>query len=407
MRKVIKKTAGWVHAMLIMAIIFPLLCAIGLEWHDIAGQHLYMKSLLIIVPIVITDYAAEKCRSLLTYLVISFLAFAAIGAFGMTIALSIHPMGLSTGYTVILSIETVFVIIDRLLGRLRKKEEKEASMEADPYWRPSRDNLREPAFPVLFYFLVIYIVAQNVENPEVCNEALLSVALYTPVFFAYQYVKDTENYLSLNKRTCNLPSKRIYGIGSGILTVFLLLVVIIVALSASTINRRSYSDIRKWISERKIDYSDLEMERDDEYSGEDPMTELQALYGEPKPAPLWVMVMSYLIIAGACLFAVFLMIKAIRMQFRIFRETKDENGDIVEELRDTEAVQKKLRVERSRILSERERIRRQYRKMIRRYRKERPAVFESPAEIEKNAGVAEEMEVKEMHVRYERARYWE
>ena len=366
MRKVIKKTAGWIHAMLIMAVIFPLLCAIGLEWHDIAGQHLYMKSLLIIVPIVITDYAVEKCRSLLTYLVISFLTFVSTGALGMTVALSIHPMGLSTGYTVILSIETVFVIIDRLLGRLRKKEEKEASMEADPYWRPTHDNLREPALPVLFYFLVIYIVAQNVDNPEVCNEALLSAALYTPVFFAYQYVIETENYLLLNKRTCNLPSKRIYGIGSGILTAFLLLFVMIVALSASTISRRDYSDIRKWISERKVDYSDLEMEREEEYSGEDPMTELQAFYGEPKPMPAWIMFMSYLIMAGAFLFAVFLMIKAIRMQFRIFRETRDENGDIVEELRDTEPVQKKPRVERSRILSERERIRKQYRKMIRR-----------------------------------------
>ena len=407
MRKVIKRTAGWVHSMLIMAIIFPLLCALGLEWHDIAGQNLYIKSLLIIVPIVITDYAVEKCRSLLTYLVISFLTFATTGVLGMTIALSIHPMGVSTGYTVLLSIETVFVIIDRLLGRLRKKEEKEAAMEADPYWRPARDNLREPAFPVLFYFLVIYIVAQNVENPEVCNEALLSVALYTPVFFAYQYVKDTENYLSLNKRTCNLPSKRIYGIGSGILTAFLLLFVMIVALSASTINRRSYSDIRKWINERKVDYSDLETERDVGYGGEDPMEELQAFYGEPQPVPLWVTFISYLIIAGACLFAVFLMIKAIRMQFRIFRETKDENGDIVEELRETEPAQKKPRTERIRILSERERIRKQYRKMIRHYRKERPAVFESPSEIEKNAGVAEETEVKELHVRYERARYGE
>ena len=101
------------------------------------------------------------------------------------------------------------------------------------------------------------------------------------------------------------------------------------------------------------------------------------------------------------------MIKAIRMQFRIFRETKDENGDIVEELRETEPAQKKPRTERTRILSERERIRKQYRKMIRRYRKERPAIFESPSEIEKNAGVAEETEVKELHVRYERARYVE
>lgn len=407
MRKLIKRTAGWLHALLIMATILPLLCALGLERQDIAGQHLYIKSLLIIVPIVVTDYAAEKCRSLLTYLVISILTFAATGMLGMIVALSIHPLGLSMGYNALLSIETVFIIIDRLISRLRKKEQEEAVMEANPYWRPSDDNLRDPAFSVLFYFLVVYIVAQNVNSPEVCNVALFSAALYTPVFFACQYVKETENYLSLNKRTCNLPSKRIYGIGSAVLTAFLLLFALIVLISVCTTNGRKYSDIRKWINERKVDYSELETERDMDDNGEDPMEELVAFYGEPKPTPFWLTLLSYLFMVGAVLFVLVLMIKAIRTQFRIFRETRDENGDIVEELRETEPVQKKPRTERTRVLSERERIRKQYRKTIRRYRKDRPAIFESPLEIEKNAGVAEEIEMKELHVRYERARYGE
>lgn len=407
MRKLIKRTAGWFHAVLIMALILPLLCALGLEQQDIAGQHLYAKGLLIILPVIVTDYAVEKCRSLLTYLVICVLTFTATGTLGMIIARSLHPMGLSMGYAVVLSVETVFIIIDRLSGRMRKKEQEEAAMEADPYWRPSRDNLREPAFPVLSYFLIIYIVAQHVNNPEVCNEALFSAALYAPVFFIRRYVDETEDYLFLNKRTCNLPSKRIYGIGSGIMTAFLILLVLAVLISVSTINSRKYSDIRKWVMERKVDYSELETENDTDHAGEDPMEELAAFYGEPKPVPLWMTFLSYLLMAGAFLFAAFLMIKAIRTQFRVFRETRDENGDIVEELRETEPAQKKAVKARSRRFSEKERIRRQYRKTIRRYRKERPAVFESPTEIEKNAGVAEDAEVKTLHVRYERARYGE
>lgn len=407
MRKMIKKTAGWIHATLIMAIILPLLCSLGLQWQDIAGKHLYVKCLLILFPVVITDYAVEKCRSMLTYLVISILTFAATGVLGNIIALSLYPMGLSVGYVAMLSVETIFVIIDRMIGRLRKKEKEEAAMEADPYWKPSRDNLREPAFPVLFYFLVIYIAAQHVENPTVCNEALFSAVLYTPVFFAYHYVEESEYYLSLNKRTCNLPSKRIYGIGSGILTVFMLLLTIVVMLSVFTIGVRKYSDIRKWAIERKIDYSELETEVEADHAGGDPMEELKAFYGEPKPLPYWITFLSYVFMAGVFLYAVYMMIKAIRTQFRIFRETRDENGDIVEELRETEPVQKKARRERTRRISERERIRKQYRKTIRRYRKERPAVFESPFEIEQNAGVAEDAEMKMLHVQYERARYGE
>ncbi|MCM1155042.1 MAG: hypothetical protein NC314_01920 [Roseburia sp.] len=407
MRKIIKKTAGWVHATLIMAIILPLFCALGLEWQDIAGKHLYAKCLLIFFPIVITDYAVEKCRSMLTYLVISILTFAAMGALGSYIARSLYPMGMSIGYAAALSIETIFVIVDRMLKRLRRKEQEEASQEADPYWRPLRDDLREPAFPVLFYFLIIYIVAQNVSSPAVCNEALFSAALYTPVFFAYQYVVETENYLSLNKRTCNLPSKRIYGIGSGILTVFLVLLIGAAAVSGFTADARKYSDIRKWALDRKIDYGELEMENEGGQGGEDPMEELKDFYGEPKPMPRWLTALSYLFMAGVFLFAVYLLLKAIRAQFRIFRETRDENGDIVEELQESEPAQKKARKGHSRRLSERERIRKQYRKTIRHYRKERPAVSESPTEIEIKAGIAGEAQMQALHERYEKARYGE
>lgn len=405
MRNRIKKATGWLHATLIMAIITPLLYALGAEQQDTIGQTLYLKCLLIAFPIVITDLAIEKCRGLFSYLIISIVTFAATGIIGLRIAGPIRESVLFWGYMLLLLGETAFVIICRIISRLQKKEEKDAARGEDPSWRPAHDALREPAFPLLIYFLAVYSVALNVDNPSVCNAALFSTALYTPVTFLYHYICETENYLSLNKRTCNLPSKRIYGIGNGMLALFLLLFLLILLPSLFTISDRHYRDLRKWKAPIDIDFTELPNERMEENTGEDPMALLMAEYGEPKPTPKWLVALSYLMEASVFLFIIIVLVKSILSTFHAFRAAADENGDIVEELEDTEDVRKITLPARRRKLSERERIRKEYRKTIRRHRKDRPAAYESPDEIETNAGIAGREETKKLHRNYEAARY--
>ena len=55
MRKLIKLTAGWIHTSLILAIIIPLLYALCVEDQAAIGPYLYLKCLIILLPIVITD----------------------------------------------------------------------------------------------------------------------------------------------------------------------------------------------------------------------------------------------------------------------------------------------------------------------------------------------------------------
>ena len=405
MRNRIKKTAGWLHSTLIMAIITPLLYALGAERQDTIGQTLYLKCLLIAFPIIITDLAIERCRSLFSYLIISILAFAATGMIGWGIAGSIRDSVMLWGYMLLLLGETAFVIICRIISRLQKKEEKEAARGEDPSWRPAHDALREPAFPVLIFFLAAYAVALNLDNPAVCNAALFSAALYTPVTFLYHYICETENYLALNKRTCNLPSKRIYGIGNGMLALFLLLFLLILLPALFTISSRHYRDLRKWTSPIDIDFTELPTERMEESPEEDPMALLMAEYGEPKPTPKWLIALSYIMEALVFLFIIILLVKSIISTFHAFRAAADENGDIVEELEDTEEAKRITLPARRRKLSERERIRKEYRKTIRRHRKDRPAAYESPDEIETNAGIADREDIKELHRNYELARY--
>lgn len=406
MRKLIKTSAGWIHTSLILAIIIPLIYALCVEDQTAVGPNLYLKCLIILFPVVITDLAADRCRNLLSYLILCMLAFAATGTAAWILAGSLRGSILIWGYLLLLLGETLFVITNRLTARLQKKKDRDAATVADPTFHPFYDILKEPSFLYLLYFGAVYILAVNFNSPSVCNAALFSAVLYALITFLYQYVNETEHYLSLNKRTCNLPSKRIYGIGSGVLAIYLLILMLLTLPSLFTLSHRHYRDLRELTSDVQIDYAELMPENNSENMGEDPMAALLEEYGEPTPAPWWVDFIFYAISAIIFVFLAIALMKKVYAVFQDFRIANDENGDIVEELQDTQEDIRKIRTPAGRRrLSEKERIRKEYRKTIRRHRKDRPAIYESPAEIEANTGIAGTEEIAALHTRYELARY--
>lgn len=90
-----------------------------------------------------------------------------------------------------------------------------------------------------------------------------------------------------------------------------------------------------------------------------------------------------------------------------FRDSFDENGDIIEAL-DDEPLQKEERLDLKlgrKSDREADRIRRTYRRTIKKHYKEIPAPYETPTELEKNAGLSEDEGMKLLHVKYERVRY--
>lgn len=406
-RIAVKRIAEWIHAALILALILPMLYCLTAEQPDIIGRNLYLKCLIIIFPVIATDYVIDLCKGLLSYLLSCAVISAAIAALGWILAGSLHQSFLIWVYLVILILETLFLMISRMSERLHRENDKDSPPLPDPTWRPSLDSLKTPSFAVLIYFFAAYVLAVNLNNPAVCNAALFSAAVYTVITVLHQYISETEDYLSLNKRTCNIPSKRIYGIGTGMLAIFLLLFIIVILPALFTISSRFYRDIRKSAALINIDYTEPARENEQEYEIQEPMMEmLIAQDGEPEPPPAWLITLLNVLEVAVFTFLAALILKAVYDTFRTFRETADENGDIVEELEDTsEGIKiKRIHVSR-RKLSERERIRKEYRKFIRRYRKERPARHESPTEIERNAGIAEDEECKEIHKHYELARY--
>ncbi len=407
MRKWILSFMEWFHATLLLVMLIPLMYAIGVVQPSAQEIGLYFISLIIFLPIMLTSFAVKKCKSLFSYLGISFLIL--IGTTILTAFLGYQLFGgtLMMGYALLVPAETLYVIFSRFLDRQGRKVELDFDDGYDRNWKPSASIIDHPGFPGLAYFLAIYFFGKVFHNPNLCNEALISMIVYFFITFIYLFVKKTEEYLSLNKRVANLPSSRVYGIRTAMLLIFFLLILFTSLPSILTMSQRQYTNIRIWFEEHRIGEHEIDWGEEPEEEGPDLVDKLWEIRGPAKEMPIGV---EIVLNAGGYLIFIWLivgMIKAVIGTFHQFRNSYDDNGDFVEELDKVEVIKKHKEsfFERGYKNSPREQVRREYRRMIRRFLKTPPKVYDTPYEIETEAGIADMDEMKLLHVQYEEARY--
>lgn len=407
MRQGIKIAAKYIHTTLVLAIIIPALYAMALKVQSYDAEKLYLLALLVILPVLITGITIKKCKSLFLYLLVSVVS--AVVTLELAVWSGKAVLGnLVWGYVFFLAAEIFWVILENFLERVSiDKDAKEGDTYA-PDWKPRQGVFEKPRYGVLALFVASYVVGIGFSNPALCNQALGSAVLYLFLTAVYSYVERTEEYLELHKRVCNLPSKRIYGIGGGMLAAALAVIALFVLGAAFTGKYRQYTDLRdlELLSEISVEQF-LPEETVQTGVGGDMMEMLQEEAQEAEPLPYWVE-MIFRILTGIILLGFLVgVLQAIRMIFKQFRENYEENGDIVEELKENEEKEERL-VKKKRELhfrSRREQVRYQYRRFIRKHRKEKPGAYETPYEIETLAEVAESEEGKIMHRMYEEARY--
>jgi len=165
----------------------------------------YIKGFLILLPVITSSIAISKCRHLLSYLFSSILISAITLVFAYVLAKGMPVVAIRFAYILVIGLETIFVLLDRFLGRLNMKEKEETKEISNPYWQPQYNLLEKPNFALLIYYLVIYIFAKNIASATVCNEAFLSAVIYFFSTLFYEYIDTTQEYLSLNERVCNIP----------------------------------------------------------------------------------------------------------------------------------------------------------------------------------------------------------
>ena len=402
MREKLLQGICWIHGTLILALIVPLLYAIGFSLELQSTGLTYAKSLLIIFPIIISAVAVRKLRSLFTFGLCGIGMICGMGVLMWTVG----SIGSQTQIarlcdTVFCMAGTLLIVALRFKDRMNHDRQQK---EEDPYWQPKESFLERPGFGALWYFGIIYLLGLGLTSPNVCNEAFYSGMLYVFLIFAYRFIQGTEHYFELNKRVSKLPKKRIYGIGAGVLGSLLICLFLFMIPAMLMASYRPYTDIRDWfvrdetvMEDWELDYQGMQTD-----SGSGDMDWLLGEQEEAPQIPAWVNAV-FEGIAALVLFGVMIVVcRQIRDIFCKFRRSYDENGDRIEELTETEESQYFILEEIAPPLDPQEaQIRRRYKKEIRKRRKEMPGRYESPTELESNAGLQD----AQLHALYEAARY--
>ena len=407
MRTKIKRCLEWIHVLMILSMITPLIYMGVMQRDPQLLYQVYFSSYILAIPVIGSMIASRKCRRFWVYLcfVICFFFVTKIGA---QIIGNLFPDELASNiYQVCINVITVFVAVVAYIMRIYRSNRKRAREISDASFIESME-VDKPNTKAALLFVAFYLYALNLDCPQVCDLALYSSLLYLLFAVVYEYIKKTEDYLRLNEDACqvrNIPVRRIYGIGKAFLVVLLGLLMLTVIPAILTINNRSYNDIRKSEPSKKgiIEY---------EFSVQ-PMMEIPEFDTDMVPvddelSPMAVLIVD-IFIYGTLIFVVLLCAYALflglRKMLRRFEQASVDEEDVVESLDYMDEGEKIGIRRRAWIRTEEDKMRRRYRKFIRRHRKDRPAKYETPTEIETAAGVAETVEGKELHKQYELARY--
>ena len=407
MRTKIKRCLEWIHVLMILSMITPLIYMGVMQRDPQLLYQVYFSSYILAIPVIGSMIASRKCRRFWVYLcfVICFFFVTKIGA---QIIGNLFPDELASNiYQVCMNVITVFVAVVAYIMRIYRSNRKRAREISDASFIESME-VDKPNTKAALLFVAFYLYALNLDCPQVCDLALYSSLLYLLFAVVYEYIKKTEDYLRLNEDACqvrNIPVRRIYGIGKAFLVVLLGLLMLTVIPAILTINNRSYNDIRKSEpSKRGI----IEYEFSVQPMMEIPEFDTDMVLVDDELSPMAVLIVD-IFIYGTLIFVVLLCAYALflglRKMLRRFEQASVDEEDVVESLDYMDEGEKIGIRRRAWIRTEEDKMRRRYRKFIRRHRKDRPAKYETPTEIETAAGVAETVEGKELHKQYELARY--
>ncbi len=188
------KIMGYAHATLIFALLIPFMYAVaGLS--DPAGTGvLYIKCLFISVPVIVTERASKRMKSFAAYIVtcVSLLA----GIWGIAALFNISG-AYAVCYCIGMSVETFYIAIKRLQGRLKESPRRK---DSEPLAAKEEEFLDTPLLSLLWYFVVVYVLGLFLKSKALCDMAFYIGIFYLFLALLSAYLRSTRSYLDINKR---------------------------------------------------------------------------------------------------------------------------------------------------------------------------------------------------------------
>lgn len=405
-RKYIMKVIETLNPVLLLAPIIPIVYCFGFV-HDLEiGYELYFKSLLIVIPVLALDYFEERCKHLITFILLSAFTFAVTLGLAYLLGPVLVGNNVMLGLPLILGLECLALFIFHFKARLTYAQQLQdegritkSEVKGGIFSKPSKLSF--------ILFGVYYFIAMGFMSRTVCNEIFISAVIYLFIWIVHEYISSTEDYLKLHNDVAGIPKKRVYGIGAGMLGIFMLILLILVVPSIALMNQRPYYDLTQ-VLDNEVEYQPemSAQENFDTQSDDMSIYEQMAEEVEPFEWPAWVKFLSKCFVGAILLIVAFLALKGIKQIFDTFKMSFEENGDIVESLEDEDQDELiSTSISTKGLEPEVKKIRRLYKKTIRKARKEKPLAYETPHEMEEKAGLLNNPEMIKLHKEYEAVRY--
>lgn len=409
-RKYIKRSLERLHILLLFSMLAPLIYIVNKQIEPAQIYRMYFAGYLLFIPVIGLLKAERGCKNFIQYLAVCMCICFVVKISAQNLSLFVLNEEAAVVYTVCMVISTVLIAVGAFVTRMYKIRRREARENQDATWLADGFLLDKPNKGYSAIFVVIYTIGLFRNCPQMCNLALYSTLAYLLVTISHEYLNAMEEYLKLNENMCqvrNIPYKRIYGIGKLFFISYLSLLFLMVVPALLTANGREYIEVQTTEFEKEIMPEDIYIQPPMEFMV-DPMleeVEMEPIIKIPQEILTFLDVLVYLfgvIILGLLFLAV---IEVIRKELKQFAKASEEEEDVVESLEPVKEDESIFLPKRTWKRTEEDRTRRLYRKFIRKHRKELPAIYETPAEIEMAAGVADTEEGKAMHEKYEQARY--
>ncbi|MBQ7944745.1 MAG: hypothetical protein IJ326_11870 [Lachnospiraceae bacterium] len=408
LRRYIRQVLEWCHATLVLTLIIPIIYTFVLNSEnrqELIGvvDSIYWKSLLIFIPIVLSGAAVRHCKSMAGYVLACIPVMLITGGLAWFVGPVMTNSAFMQGYVVFIVLESFVVMVSRFMERLNTVT---THRDGDMDFVPRTGFLDKPRMPLMAAFAAAYLIGVFFYFPPLADGAFYSACVYFIICILHIFMISTERYFLLNKRVSGVPKKRLYGITSSVLAIFVLAISVVIIVSILLSDARQYTDIREWRSDRPLLTIDYESEANLQV-GDDGIKYMEMLAGgqEIKTLPRWVSDVFMAILSMLLIVVVVQVIKAVKKVFDDFRDAFDENGDEVEDLTELDEKIESLKPKKEEKHTEGYSIRKRYRQMIRKHRKDRPMPYETPTEIEENAGLLSDEEMKKLHILYEEVRY--
>lgn len=392
----------WLHALFLFGGVYLLAAGFFTMDRGEALRYLF-SSLVLLIPTAVSWLLIRKIRNFFLY---------QLAGLGMTALIWLLT---SSVLTAVLT-EVIFLIRCHAWILRASNKKKQQEMMGDPESRPQLELWDIPTlldYPRIYHlglqtvlYLGILVTRQyDLLAPMFC---LMTAELF--VIFLFHYLDSQRDFILSSSRIANLPVRTMRRNRRAILAVALVVLGILTS-PAFLYGKEPLVDLMEWLCSVKYEGAPAEtVEAPAGVGMSDGMAELlETMAGEQQEPPAWLepvtMAVTYVILAAALLAAVRAVYGLCRRMVRSFAGDGEEDELIFPDQEVGEEYEKMPLARReSRWGSPNHMIRRRYRRTILRTAGHRPEGWESPRELEREAGIRG-AEAEYFHEAYEKARY--